>query len=375
MEPLRILHFDSYLDGGGTDDQVGKLVGGLHRSGQTVWLAGPDGKPYSKMVQELGVQFHGTRPETPARIRVLLDLARFIRRGKIQVVHGHHGRDLWPAILAAHLSGIRPKIILNRHLAKSPSSWASRRFLLSQCDALVAVSQFVAKVLKEGAYEPDSPESERRARRPIYGDHSKIRVIYGGIDTDQFQPSESSPLRAEWKLEPEHFVFAAVGGYYFPRGKGQREFLQAAAQIHLQAPGARFLIIGRGNMTELLRNDIARLGLSAKAWLTPWCQDMPAPMNALDCLVHAQVGTEAFPGVVLEAHACGKPVIASALDGIPEAFGPGNLGLLVEPESVPALAQAMHDWAQRPRLSSAEKQQLHERVKQRFSVSVMVEKM
>ena len=53
-----------------------------------------------------------------------------IRRERIQIVHGHHGRDLWPTVLAARLSGVRPKVVLTRHLAKSPSSWFSRRFLL-----------------------------------------------------------------------------------------------------------------------------------------------------------------------------------------------------------------------------------------------------
>jgi hypothetical protein len=52
---------------------------------------------------------------------------------------------------------------------------------------LIAVSEFVAKVLREGVYEPDSPEAERRARPPLRGDHGKIRVIYGGIDTAKFR--------------------------------------------------------------------------------------------------------------------------------------------------------------------------------------------
>ena len=66
--------------------------------------------------------------------------------------------------------------------------------------------------------------------------------------------------------------FAVVGGYDLPRGKGQREFLAAAARIHQKIPQARFLIIGRGSMAEMLRADIARLGLTGKAWLTPYAR-------------------------------------------------------------------------------------------------------
>ena len=202
----------------------------------SVWLAGPDGREFSRVVRELGVPFHPTPPEGPLKLRFILSAANLIRRERIQIVHGHHGRDLWPTILAARLSGRRPKIVLTRHLAKSPSSWFSRRFLLGQCDALIAVSHFVAKVLREGVYEPDSPEPERRARPPLSGDHSKIHVIHGGIDTDRFRPFDAAAQRQAWGLEPEHFAFGVVGGYDLPRGKGQREFLRAAARIHAASP-------------------------------------------------------------------------------------------------------------------------------------------
>jgi glycosyltransferase involved in cell wall biosynthesis len=372
--PLRILHLNSMLTGGGTDDQCVKLAHGLHVMGQNVFLAGPDGREISKVVRTVGVPFHVTPPEGPFKLRFIASAARRIRQESIQIVHGHHGRDLWPTILAARLSGLRPKVVLTRHLAKSPSSWFSRRFLLGQCDALIAVSQFVAKVLCEGVYEPESPEPERRVRPPLLGDRRKIHVIHGGIDVERFRPVEAAAQRREWGLEPEHFAFAVVGGYPLPRGKGQREFLRAAARIHQAAPSARFLRVGRGNMAEILRADIQQLGLSGRAWLTPYCQDMPAAMNALDCLVHPQIGTEAFPGVVLEATACGKPVIASALDGIPEGFAIGGYGRLVPPEDIGALAEAMREQLRQPPRPPAERLLLWQRVADSWSVPALAGK-
>ncbi len=371
---FRVLHLNSMLRGGGTDDQCVKLAHGLCRLGHKVWVAGPDGREFAQIVRELSVPFHSTPPEGPLKLRFILSAARLIRREGIQIVHGHHGRDLWPTILAARLSGKHPVIVLTRHLAKSPSSWFSRWFLLGQCDAVIAVSHFVAKVLREGVYEPDSPEPERRSRPPIAGDHSKIHVIHGGIDTNRFRPLDAAAQRQEWGLTPEHFVFAVVGGYDLPRGKGQREFLRAAARIHAQAANARFLIVGRGNMDTILRADIERLGLAGKAWLTQYCRDMPAAMNAIDCLVHPQVGTEAFPGVVLEAFACGKPVIASALDGVPEGFAVGGCGRLVPPEDIKALAEGLQEQTRRPALTTEELQALHQRVAGELSIAIWVKK-
>jgi glycosyltransferase involved in cell wall biosynthesis len=155
-------------------------------------------------------------------------------------------------------------------------------------------------VLRKGHYEPGSPVAERRARPPLRGDYRRIHVVHGGIDADRFrpQPPEApaiAALRRDWGVEAGQVVFGVVGGYDLPRGKGQREFLQAAAQARQQIPHARFVIVGRGNMAALLVDDIRALGLDGIASLTPYCRDMPIAMNALDCLVHPQLGTEAFP--------------------------------------------------------------------------------
>jgi len=367
---LRILHTNSLLTGGGTDDQCVKLVQALRTANVDARIAGPDGREVSQVIRNLNLPFHVTAVEGPAKLRFIRALAHVIRNERIQVVHGHHGRDLWPTILAARLSGVQPKIVLTRHLAKSPSSWPSRRFLLGQVDALIACSHFVSHVLKEGHYEPASAVEERRSRPPLIGDHSKIRVIYGGIDTDRFKPQDASNLRTEWGLKPGDYAFAMVGGYALPFGKGQREFLEAAAKIHRQVPQARFLIVGRGNMADLLRADIDQLGLKGKAWLTPYCDDMPMAMNALDCLVHSQIGTEAMPGVVCEAQACGRPVIASNLDGIPEALAIAGLGRLITAGSVRELASAMAEQTAASAPTAEECRRAHECVETTFSLKV-----
>jgi len=367
VAPLRILHLNSLLTGGGTDDQCVKLAAELHHLGQKVWLAGPAGRDFEPVVKRSGVPFIDTGSQG-SRLGFIFRAARFIRKERIQIVHGHHGRDIWPSLFAARWAGTRPKLVLSRHMAKSPSSWASRRFLLGQCDALIAVSEYVAKVLREGVYEPNAVEAERRARPPLQGNYSKIHVIYGGIDTERFKPGSDEEKRRELGLQPSDYAFAVAGGYDLPRGKGQREFLAAAARVQKEAPNARFLIIGRGNMEEILKTDIERLGLTQKAWLTGQKRDMPRIMNAIDCLVHPQIGTEALGLVVCEAHACGKPVIASALDGIPEAFAPGGCGKLVPAEDVAALANAMSEQSRMPRLDEVQKAAMHGRVEKFFSL-------
>ena len=84
-----------------------------------------------------------------------------------------------------------------------------------------------------------------------------------------FDRPKRKPSRKTWGLEPQHYAFAVVGASSHPRGKGQPEFLRAAARITKQAPNARFIIIGRGNMRDQLETEIKVLGLEKVAWLTP----------------------------------------------------------------------------------------------------------
>src|SRR5581483_3131452 len=157
--PLRIAHLNSLLTGGGTDDQCVKLAKGLCELGQAAWVIGPEGREFSAILRHLQVPYHPMPGEGPLKLPLMLAAAKFVRRFNIQILHAHHGRDLWPAVFAARLSARRPLLVVTRHLAKSPSSWFSRRFLLNRCDGLIAVSQFVAQVLRQGAFEPNSPEA------------------------------------------------------------------------------------------------------------------------------------------------------------------------------------------------------------------------
>ena len=364
---VRVLHLNSMLKGGGTDDRSVKIASALMKLGHWTAMAGPAGREFSMVVSSLQIPFFPTALG-PLKLPFIVQTAGLIRREKIGIVHARHGRDYWPAILAARLSRVRPKVVLSRHLARSPGSWLSRQYLLARCDALLACSEFTKKVLCEGVYEPNSKDPERWKRGPMRGDFSKIKVVYGGIDMSRFKPGDGTKQRDAWGLKPGNYAFGVVGFYDFPRGKGQREFLQAAARISTQKPEARFLIIGWGNMKEALQSDIEKLGLKGRAWLTGLCRDMPAGMNAMDCLVHPAVSTESWGSVICEAHACGKPVIASDLDGIPEAFGAGAHGDLVKPDSVEALADAMLQWAGRPALSESQRSELHAKVAARYSL-------
>jgi glycosyltransferase involved in cell wall biosynthesis len=174
------------------------------------------------------------------------------------------------------------------------------------------------------------------------GPRSHLHLLYGGIDTRHFSPAaDDGALRRSLGWSTQHLVFAVVGYMNPPQGKGQLEFLEAAARLREMLPQARFLMVGNGELRDTVRRRAEALGLGDRVALLPHQDDILTVYRAIDVLVHPAVGSEALGMVLWEALACGKPVIASRLDGIPEAFEENRHGLLVPPREVAPLAQAM----------------------------------
>ena len=306
MTPLRILQLNSIFNGGGTDNQTLELSAGLRESGNDVTLAVPQGSRWEPLARQLaGVRVESFTPKSPLKLGVVQALIRLIRERRVQILHAHQGRDYWPAITAARLAGRGTRVVVTRHLMTRPRG-VSRALLLRMSD-VIAVSRAVEEVLQ----------------RELRGPPGRLHRIYGGIDLKAFQP-ERTPAGWEFRQQQgwrdDALVFGVVGAYDLPRGKGQLEFLEAAAQLKAEFPEGRFVMIGRGSMEPLLRQRIGTLGLSGTAALLPFTDDITTVMNALDVLVHPALGTEALGLVLWEAMACAKPVIASRLHGIPEAF-------------------------------------------------------
>ena len=366
----RVVMLNSRLRGGGTDTQCLALAQGLAELGWSVETAGPEAAALPGEAPSL-------RPLPKFRPWQILALAGILRRSRARIVHAHHGDDYWTALLAANLVQPRPLVVFTRHLAKSPRSPLSRKHLFARADAVIAVSRFVAQVLLEGHRDPASPVPERHQRPPCSVDPRRLHVIHTGIETNRFRPRErgfTDSARRTLGLKPGETVFGVVGGFDFPVGKGQRVFLRAAREVRLRLPKSKFLLAGTGTLAETLEADIRHHGLEGHALLIGHQPDAVALHHALDILVHPQIATEAFPSVVLEAHACGRPVIASKLDGIPEAWAIGGLGHLVPPGDAAELAATMLGHAEQASPSEPERSAAHARVEAEASLPVQARK-
>jgi glycosyltransferase involved in cell wall biosynthesis len=321
--PVHVLIVNSLLTGGGVDSHTVSLCAALLQAGVQVTLAAASGArllPQARALPGLRMLELGRRRQTWP-----LQLARHVRSHAVQVLHAHHGRDYWVAVLAAWCSFRRPQVVVTRHLMTPLKPRAQR--LLAPPTRVVAVSDAVVQALRQS-----DPQGRLAVQR-----------VHCGIDTQVFRPRPElrAAARAELGIDADDVLFVVVGPTQAPEGKGQFYFAAAAAQLLHQHAQARFLCVGDGDAVQALREQAERLGLGDRFKTRPFSDDVPRLMQALDVLVHPAVSSEALGLVILEALACGKPVIASRLDGISETFRHGEQGLLVAPRDVAALADAM----------------------------------
>ncbi|GJM21768.1 MAG: glycosyl transferase family 1 [Planctomycetota bacterium] len=155
-------------------------------------------------------------------------------------------------------------------------------------------------------------------------------VIRSGIDLSDF--ARADELRAATRAELGYSDDTPVIGMVacLKPQKAPLDFVELAAQVHARHPEARFFIAGDGELRGAVEQRVRERGLDDVLRLLGWRRDVPALMGALDIAVLTSLW-EGLPRVCPQAMAAGRPMVATAVDGTPEAVEHGRTGLLFEP--------------------------------------------
>jgi len=287
------------------------------------------------------------------------------------VVHGHMYRaEIVGTQAAWRLSGAarqRPYVVNTVHSSRvrPDEDRALLRRLTPKMDHLIAVSRAIVRKL----------EDEGRVGAPV-------SLIYNGVDMQRYDHQEACcTLREEYDI-PESAPIVGVIARLEPE-KGHPTLLVAWTSVLTSVPDAHLLVVGAGSRRDALEEQAASLGLLGSDPSNPRSElgrrviftgrrdDVPAVTAALDIAVLPSY-REAQGLSILEAMALSRPVVASAVGGIPEMIEDGRSGLLVPPHDRDALARAVsrllldHPYADM--LGRAGRELVHER----FCVELMV---
>lgn len=167
---------------------------------------------------------------------------------------------------------------------------------------------------------------ERQVNSKRHVSPSKTCTIQYGVDIKQFAPGRDRSLYRELGLNSDHILIGTVAR--FTEQKGHQYLIEAVPEVTRIYPSARFIFIGDGPLHSELDRLVRSLGVSEAVHFLGFRKDIPRLLRNLDLFVLPSM-YEGLPNVVLEAMACGLPVIATAVDGTPEAVVHGKTGFLV----------------------------------------------
>jgi glycosyltransferase involved in cell wall biosynthesis len=325
--PVRVAFLQAGLGFGGAERLVQSLVGRLDRGRiepllVNLYAPGPVGEELiaagHRSIDRLAASKWD--PATGGRLHTVL------ARERIDLTY------VWDSTLPMFWAGLerrraaRPALVLGFHSTGRPNSGLLDR--LAQRVALPVVDRFVALA---GTHQEHLASHLGLAP-------SRIEVIGSGVDLGAFAPvPDREALRRELDLPPQAPLVGIVAA--LRPEKNHALFLEAAARVHARLPEARFLVVGEGPERAGIERAIARLALGPVVRLLGARRDLPRLWPALDVGVlcsHAVV--ETLPVALLEAHACGVPVVSTDVGSIRDVIAEGETGFLVPAGDAGALA-------------------------------------
>jgi len=254
---------------------------------------------------------------------VACHLADTLRKEKVTQIHSqwvHSGGTV--AMYGAWLLGV--PFSFTGHAADLFRERAALHDKIRRADFIVCISSFHRNFFLENGARPE-----------------QLITVYCGIDTSLFSPS------ARERASGEPFRIISAGRLVDK--KGFDWLIRACGILRDRGRDFECVIGGSGPLEAPLRRQIAEANLSDRVTLTGEAlkqEDIPAFMNqgdvyCLPCIWAADNDVDGLPQMLMEAMACGVPVVSTRLVGIPDLVVDGSTGLLVDPNQAEPVADAL----------------------------------
>lgn len=337
---MHVFHLVDSMERGGMERMVCDLAVAQQAAGHEVCIVCMHSLgPYAAEARAAGVAVEWLHKRPGLDLGFAWRLARKVRasrrHGGPAVLHSHNAMPGYYAALAG-LMMARAIQVNTRHNMGSPrpGDRIERLFKWSvkALDAVVFVSEQSRQKFVEGGVVP----------------RYRAALVKNGVPLGRYPPasaSSRSTARARLGLPNDAFVVGAVGRLV--EVKNHRLLVRAARAVLAALPGARFVLVGGGELHDKIKAEVQSLGMADSFLLAGERDDVPALLPALDTFVLCSL-SEGYSISLVEAAAVGLAVVASRVGGNPEIIQHGVSGLIVESGDAEGLAAALLQLAADP---------------------------
>ena len=222
-------------------------------------------------------------------------------------------------------------------------------------------------------YVPLSRDLEAYLRGPVAVPADRIRLICNGVDTERFHPAaQRAGLLPDGFATVDDIVMGTVGR--LEPVKDQLTLVKAFTELVRQDPAGprlRLVLVGEGSLRAPIEALLDKTSVARQVWLAGDRDDVPALMGALDLFVLPSLA-EGISNTILEAMACGLPVVATRVGGNAELVLEGRTGVLVERDDPAAMAAALAGYVHDSELRRDHGAAARQRIEAHFSLDGMV---
>ncbi len=351
----RVLLFIDALLKGGAERLVVELARRLNSARFDPAVACFRQEAFAEELAAAGRPCHVVPKRRPFDLALLFRLLRLLRRERIALVHAHDIQSGAYGTLAARLS--RRPVILTVH---GLGIFRQKR----SASLLPRLGRWAHRVVFVGEWLKKAADDEFGVR-PRHA-----RVIHNGVDVSAFRPGGPAPeLAGELGLPRDSLVVGSVGN--LREVKDVSTLLRGFAQAVERVPNAVLVLVGDGPERGALEQLVAELGLSERVRFAGARSDVARLLPLFDVFALSSK-TEGISVALLEAMACGLPVVATRTGGNPEVVTEGQTGRLVPVGAPEELGQALADLLPDAQTRQSYGRRARQRVEQHFSLERMV---
>ncbi len=332
MKPT-VMHLVTTLDMGGAERLSLAIIqkNKEHFHGIVASLYGTDGD-LARCADAMEIQSMGLNA-SGGRLKSIITLYKALRKHNVSLLHVQAGYLLLFAFPAAKLAGVR--LIYTEHALHSIQKYVNIRRGIRFFAPFIQGISCVNEEIKNFFVNTLQVSS------------SKVEVIENGVDTTLFSPS-GEKAQLSWQAHPSEdlFVFGTVAR--LTEAKDHPNLLTAFSLLEKKYPQIRLLMVGDGEERERTEKLIKELQLNDKVHITGKALDIPERLRSMQVFVMSSQ-REGLPVAILEAMACGLPIISTDVGSIASLDDKGSRISLVPPQDAHALAHAMEELIINPR--------------------------
>ena len=265
-------------------------------------------------IRALGVPIY-PMPSGGSRLGKLIAFRRVVEQLQPDVVHSYAFYTNFAASWGALGNGA---IAIGS--VRSAFDWAKK-------DAGALVGRLSARWPAHQIFNSRSAVEDARRTGAVFAPRT-AHFVRNGLDLDRFQPAAGSP----------DVPFRILGvGYLLPVKRWER-LLAVAQYLDTHGVDARIRIAGDGPLRSSLAQEAVRLGVADRVEFLPHSEDVPGLLAQSSILVHTS-DSEGCPNAVMEAMACGRPVVATDVGDVSSLVEHGRTGFIAPADDGRMLAQ------------------------------------